>query len=101
LPGATLNKPFRRRHQMMEVSRALKVACAGGLFVGIVGIMTNTASAGPSAENARRCMKSSYLAYPYKRPGSVRMSGDRQAYFKDCMAKEGNIPAPEPASPKS
>jgi hypothetical protein len=34
-------------------------------------------------------------------PGSVRMNGDRQAYFKDCMAKEGNIPAPEPAPPKS
>jgi hypothetical protein len=31
-------------------------------------------------------MHYSYLAYPYKRPGSVRMSGDRQAYFRDCIA---------------
>jgi hypothetical protein len=44
-------------------------------------------------------MQYSYVAYPYKRPGSVRMSGDRQAYFRDCVAKEGNIPVPEP--PKS
>lgn len=41
-------------------------------------------------------MRYSYLAYPYKRPGSVRMSGERQAYFRDCVAKEGNIPAPAP-----
>ena len=44
-------------------------------------------------------MHYSYVAYSYKRPGSVRMSGDRQAYFRDCVAKEGNIPEPEP--PKS
>lgn len=57
------------------------------------------ASAGPSAELARRCMHYSYVAYPYQRPGAVRMTGDRQAYFKNCMEKEGNIPVPEqPAS---
>jgi len=53
-----------------------------------------SAVAGPSAETARRCMQYSYVTYPYKRPGSVRMSGDRQAYFKDCMEKAGNVPAP-------
>jgi hypothetical protein len=42
-------------------------------------------------------MHYSYLAYPYKRPGSVRMSGDLQAYFRDCMAKEGNVAEPIPA----
>jgi hypothetical protein len=40
-----------------------------------------SALAGPSAEVARRCMHYSYVAYPYTRPGSVRMSGDRQTYF--------------------
>jgi len=59
----------------------------------------SAALAGPSAEVAKRCMHFSYVAYPYHRPGSVRMSGDRQAYFKNCMEKEGNIPAPDqPAS---
>jgi hypothetical protein len=59
-----------------------------------------SALAGPSAEVARRFLHYSYVAYPYKRPGSVRMSGDRQAYFRDCLAKEGNIPVPE-QQPKS
>jgi hypothetical protein len=57
------------------------------------------AVAGPSPEAAKKCVHYSYLAYPYKRPGSVRGSGDRQSYFKDCLAKEGNVP--EPASSKS
>ena len=58
-------------------------------------LMPACAEAGPSAEVARRCMQYSYVAYPYKRPGSSRGSGDRQAYFKDCMTKEGNVPTPE------
>ena len=57
------------------------------------------AAAAPSAEVAKLCMHYSYVAYPYKRPGSVRMSGDRQNYFRDCVAREGKVP--EPASPKS
>jgi hypothetical protein len=56
-------------------------------------------SAAPSAEVAKRCIHYSYLVYPYKRPGSVRMSGDRQAYLKECMAKEGNVPEPAPVKP--
>jgi hypothetical protein len=55
-----------------------------------------TTSAAPSAEVAKRCMHYSYLMYPYKRPGAAPMSGDRQAYFKDCMAKDGDVPAPTP-----
>ena len=63
------------------------------------GLLPGSASAGPAAETAKRCMRYSYLVYPYKRPGSVRMSGDRQAYFKDCMTKDGNVPEPTPAKP--
>lgn len=55
----------------------------------------SAALAAPSAEVARKCMHLSYVAYPYKRPGSVKMSGDRQAYFRDCMAKDGNVPEPQ------
>ena len=69
------------------------------LIAAVVAIMPAGAFAGPSAEAARRCQHYSYLAYPYKRPGAVRMSGDRQAYFKDCLAKEGNVPEPAPAKP--
>jgi hypothetical protein len=64
-----------------------------------VGLAPAGAQVGPSAEVAKRCMHYSYLAYPYKRPGSVRMSGDRQAYFRDCMQKEGKVA--EPVPPKS
>lgn len=71
-------------------------ACA---LLAIAGIAAPTgALAGPSAEVARKCMHFSYLAYPYNRPGSVKMSGDRQSYFKECMSKEGNVP--QPAAPK-
>ena len=57
------------------------------------------AAAAPSAEVANLCLRYYYVVYPYKRPGSVRMSGDRQNYFKDCVARDGKVP--EPASPKS
>jgi hypothetical protein len=67
------------------------------LLSAIAGAVSDTAAAGPSAETARLCQRYSYVAYPYKRPGSVRMSGDRQAYFKDCMAREGKVPDPTPA----
>jgi hypothetical protein len=56
------------------------------------------AVAAPSAEVAKKCMHFSYLVYPYNRPGSVKMSSNRQSYFKDCMSKEGNVP--EPPAPK-
>jgi hypothetical protein len=58
-----------------------------------------TISAAPSAEVAKRCLHFSYVAYPFKRPGAVPMSGDRQAYFRDCMAKNGDVPAPVPPKP--
>lgn len=67
------------------------------IFAG-VGFPQAPATAAPSAEVAKRCMHYSYVVYPYKRPGAVRMSGDRQAYFKDCMAKNGDVPTPAPAT---
>jgi hypothetical protein len=63
------------------------------------GLVPASAVAAPSAETAKRCVHYSYVVYPYKRPGSVRMSGDRQAYLKSCMAKEGSVPAPAPTKP--
>jgi len=53
-------------------------------------------AAAPTAEVAKRCIHYSYVAYPYKRPGAVRMSSDRQTYLKDCLAKNGDVPAPTP-----
>ena len=58
--------------------------------------LTSIASAAPTAHVAKRCVHYAYIAYPFRRPGSVPMSGDRQAYVKDCFAKNGDVPAPTP-----
>lgn len=52
--------------------------------------------AAPTAEVAKRCMRYSYIKFPYKRPGAVRMSGDRQAYFKNCVNLNGSVEEPNP-----
>jgi hypothetical protein len=72
---------------------AAAVTC---VMVEIVAAGLSPTAAGPSAETAKKCMRYSYLLYPYKRPGSVRMSGDRNNYFRDCMAKDGHVPEPPP-----
>jgi hypothetical protein len=69
------------------------------VILGSAGLVPTDALAAPSAAVARRCIQYSYIAYPYKRPGSVRMSGDRQSYFRDCMTKDGNVS--EPVAAKS
>jgi hypothetical protein len=56
------------------------------------------ALAAPTAEVAKRCLHYAYVVYPFKRPGAVPMSGDRQAYFKDCLAKNGDVAAPARSS---
>ena len=66
-------------------------------FAAALGL-TNV-SAAPSADVAKRCVHYSYMAYPYKRPGAAPMSGDRQAYIKDCFARMVTYPHQTP--PKS
>lgn len=77
-----------------------QILILGALIVALIeNLQTTSAVASPSADAARKCMRYSYLVYPYKRPGSVRGSGDRQTYFRECLAKDGNVP--EPPQPKS
>ena len=78
----------------------MKTIIAVAVFL-TAGLLPISALAGPSPETAKRCVHYSYVLYPYKRPGSVRMSGDRQAYFRDCMAKDGNVPEPAPPKPRN
>ncbi|PSO26045.1 hypothetical protein C7G41_28800 [Bradyrhizobium sp. MOS002] len=59
------------------------------------------ASAAPTAEVAKRCLHYAYIVHPFKRPGAVPMSPDRQSYFKDCLSKNGEVPDPSPATKKS
>ena len=68
-----------------------------GIALGVVSALvadSSLAHAGPTAEVAKRCVHYAYIVYPFKRPGAVPMSGDRQAYIKDCFAKNGDVPAP-------
>lgn len=71
----------------------LVAALAGAAWIGLA-LSPPAALAAPTAEVAKRCLHYSYTAYPFKRPGAVPMSGDRQAYFKDCLAKNGDVPVP-------
>jgi hypothetical protein len=77
----------------MKAVVVVSIVTAAGL------ITASGSSAAPSAETAKRCMRYSYVAYPYKRPGSVPMSGDRQSYFKNCIERDGNVPPPDPPKP--
>jgi hypothetical protein len=55
----------------------------------------------PTPEVAKRCLHFAYIAYPWKRPGATPMSSDREAWFRDCLAKKGEVPQPEgPAKPR-
>jgi hypothetical protein len=75
-----------------RTARAIALAFAATEFA----LQPAAALAAPSAEVAKRCIHYSYVVYPFKRPGAVPMSGDRQAYFKDCIAKSGDVPVPTP-----
>jgi hypothetical protein len=80
---------------LIERSAVLPLLVTIGL-----NVVASPASAAPSAAVAKRCLYYAYILYPYKRPGAAPMSGDRQAYFQDCMAKNGEVlQPPGPATP--
>jgi hypothetical protein len=70
------------------------------LFAASVALSPSFALAVPSAEVAKRCVHYAYIAYPFKRPGSAPMSGDRQLYINECFAKNGDVPVPTPPPSK-
>lgn len=65
----------------------------------ILTFASSKVSAAPTAEVAKRCLHYAYIAYPRRRPGAAPASGDREAYFRDCLNKDGEVPEPT-ASPK-
>jgi hypothetical protein len=71
------------------------------MIVAVGLTLSSQAAAAPTAEVAKRCLHYAYIVYPYKRPGAAPMSGDRQAYFQDCMAKNGEVPEPAKSDDKS
>jgi hypothetical protein len=77
-------------------SRTVKLAIAAGLVL----TLSPAVRAAPTVEVAKRCVHYAYIVYPWKRPGSGPMSGDRQAYINDCFAKNGDVPTPTPPTKK-
>ncbi len=72
-------------------SRIAKLATAVSLALAVYPAAVRAA---PTADVAKRCVHYAYIAYPWKRPGSGPMNGDRQAYINDCFAKNGDVPVP-------
>ena len=85
-------------------SRIAKLVTVSGLALAssiALALSTSAVQAAPTAEVAKRCVHYAYIAYPWKRPGSGPMSGDRQAYINDCFAKNGNVPVPAAPAKKN
>jgi hypothetical protein len=57
-------------------------------------------SAAPTPEVAKRCIHYAYILYPYRRPGAAPANGGREAYFRDCLNKDGEVPEPSPPPKK-
>jgi hypothetical protein len=66
------------------------------LLAGVALALSQISFAAPSTKVAKRCLHYAYIAYPFRRPGSGPMSGDRQIYIRDCFAKNGEVPVPTP-----
>jgi hypothetical protein len=88
----TAPKVQGRRMTVGARTRTIRTAILSLAALAAVG--SSTAHGAPSAEVAKRCLHYAYIVYPYKRPGSVPMSGNRQAYFQGCIGKNGDIPPP-------
>jgi hypothetical protein len=69
------------------------VFAAGVVFWGGLGVPHASAL---TAEVANKCRQYAVKAYPPTRVGSKKgTAGAERQYFKDCVAKDGNVPAPE------
>jgi hypothetical protein len=82
--------------------KSIPLSCFGLSVLTLAFVITLAplqTSAAPTAEVAKRCLHYAYIVYPYKRPGAAPASGDREAYFRDCLNKTGEVPEPTP-SPK-
>lgn len=75
-------------------SNTRRAASLALISLAVVAVSATAVRAAPTAEVAKRCLRYAYTAYPFKRPGAVPMSGDRQAYFQDCLGKNGDVPPP-------
>jgi hypothetical protein len=90
-----------RQDKPMRLSVNSEIAKLGAIAAFTMALYPAAVQAAPTAEVAKRCVHYSYIAYPWKRPGSGPMSGDRQAYINDCFAKNGDVPVPKAPARKN
>lgn len=69
-------------------------ATGATLILFIASASPTSAISAPTADVAKKCIRYSYIVYPYQRPGAVKASGNRQAYLNDCLARNGDVPEP-------
>jgi hypothetical protein len=95
--------------KIIEMTRGIQgeVPVARFAMAAFVALLPAVASATPSPQAAKDCLRAAYMLYPYKRPGAAPMSGERLFFFRNCVAKrqEDAAPAsdisPAPASQNS
>jgi hypothetical protein len=72
----------------------LNAAVRLGAALLVIALLPPVAAvAAPAPEFAKQCLRAAYMLYPYQRPGSAPMNGDRLSYFKTCMARPANTSA--------
>ncbi len=87
---------------MKRVTWARQAAMLALIVAANIAPSPHAAAEPPTAEVAKRCLHYAYIVYPFKRPGAVRMSGDREAWFRGCLAKNGEVPEPvAPGKPQA
>lgn len=80
---------------------APRFALAGVAILATMTFVSSQVSAAPTSEVAKRCLHYAYIAYPHRPPGVAPASGDREAYFRDCLKKDGEVPTPTPPPKKT
>ena len=96
---AQLARDDLTERQIAQSYSAQQFALAAVALLATMMFSPSQVSAAPTAEVAKRCLHYAYIVYPRKRPGAAPASGDREAYFRDCLSKDGEVPEPE-RSPK-
>ena len=90
--SGSLSTALEMEHSVMKVSP--KVIVVLGMAVAVTACFQTQPAMAISVELAKKCRDMAIKAHPYTLPGfkSGNAEGER-SYFKDCVAKGGNMSA--------
>jgi len=89
-----------KSRQITGPSYAPQLAITALVVLATMTFVSSQVSAAPTAEVAKRCLHYAYMIYPHRPPGAAPASGAREAYFRDCLNKDGEVPEPTPPAKK-